>query len=103
VLLYFGEDHWLLKLVLCVCLCTFIVRHVRHSVCVKHVDAESRLESERSSRQKAEKELLETKKLISSLEVDVSQYKQQADTVVQELAAETEKVCSDDYDAVIYL
>lgn len=55
-------------------------------------DAEARLESERSSRQKAEKDLLEMEKEIGSLRVDISQYQQQAATITQEHAAETEKV-----------
>jgi len=55
-------------------------------------DAESRLETERSSRQKAEKDLLEMEKLIGSLRVDISQYEQRAAAVTQELAAETDKV-----------
>jgi len=59
---------------------------------VLSTDAESRLESERSSRQKAEKELLEMEKLIGSLRVDVSQYEQRAAAVSQELATETDKV-----------
>lgn len=62
------------------------------SYCCCITDAESRLESERSSRQKAEKDLLEMEKLIGSLRVDVSQYEQRAATVTQELTAETDKV-----------
>ena len=57
-------------------------------------DAESRLESERCSRQKAEKDLLEMEKLIGSLRVDVNQFEQRAATVAQELAVETDKVSS---------
>ena len=53
------------------------------------------MESERSSRQKAEKDLLEMEKLIGSLRVDVSQYEQRAATVTQELTAETDKVDTD--------
>ena len=53
------------------------------------------MESERSSRQKAEKDLLEMEKLIGSLRVDVSQYEQRAANVTQELAAETDKVGTD--------
>jgi len=55
-------------------------------------DAESRLEIEKSSRQKAEKDLLEMQKLIGSLRVDVSQYEQRAAAVTQEITAETDKV-----------
>ena len=58
------------------------------------------METERSSRQKAEKDLLEMEKLIGSLRVDVSQYEQRAATVVQELTAETDKV---DTDSVVVL
>ena len=54
------------------------------------------MESERSSRQKAEKDLLEMEKLIGSLRVDVSQYEQRAAAVTQELAAETDKVRCED-------
>jgi len=42
--------------------------------------------------------LLETEKLIGSLHVDVREYKQRADTVTQELAAETDKVGCEDED-----
>jgi len=59
---------------------------------VLSTDAESRLESERSSRQKAEKELLEMEKLIGSLRVDVSQYEQRAAAISQELTTEMDKV-----------
>ena len=55
-------------------------------------DAESRLETERASRQKAEKDLLEMEKQIGSLRVDVSEYEQRAADVAQKLAAETDKV-----------
>ena len=54
------------------------------------------METERASRQKAEKDLLEMEKQIGSLRVDVSEYEQRAADITQKLAAETDKVgCQD--------
>jgi len=85
---------------MCICIGLFVLHVDVLHLCL---DAETRLESERSGRQKAEKDLLEMKKLMSSLQVDISQYKQQADTVTQELAAEADKVSSEDDDAQLFL
>jgi hypothetical protein len=55
-------------------------------------DAQSRLESEREARQKAESKLLELEKRINGLCVDNSQLQQRETVLTQDLRAETDKV-----------